>query len=942
MITPEGLEDQLLGIVVAKERPELEEEKSRLIIEAAENKRQLKEVEDQILHTLSASEGNILDDPAAIEVLGNAKRISDDVSAKQAIAEKTTEKLDATRESYKSAAFRSSILFFSIAAMANIDPMYQFSLAWYVLLFERAIDDAEQSTDLPVRLKNLIAQNTISVYRNVCRSLYEKDKLLFSFLLCTNILRGDDKLDLDQFSFVLTGGTGLIDDSAPKNPTGGVTSDGSPWLAQARWEEILRLSKVAGFEDLPKEFAQHSNEWLKVYESETPHRAALPGKWNTDINEDGIPFERLCILRCIRPDRVVPMVSDFVAEIMGQQFIEPPPFNLEDCYNDSSSKAPLVFILSPGQDPMAELLKFADTRGMGGKKTNAISLGQGQGPIAQKLINDALFNGSWVVLQNCHLAVSWMNTLEKICEDFAVSNSSPDFRLWLTSAPSAAFPVSILQNGVKMTNEPPMGLRANLIGSYLTDPISDPEFFDGVSGPNAWAWKPMLLALCFFHGVIQERRKFGPIGWNIPYEFNTSDLRICVRQLRLFLESYDEVPVEALVYCTGEANYGGRVTDDKDRRCLNAILRGFYNEEALVKGYMFQSFGEGRELYQQTDATTHEEFLAHLRAFPMQASPEIFGLHTNAAITKDLKETRALFESIMLTQSRSGGGGSGGDDLLQSIAEDISSKLPADFDLDAAKALYPVDYLQSMNTVLHQELIRFNRLITIVRSSLNNLKKAIKGLVVMDADLEALANALMNAQRPAMWMKRSYPSLKPLGGYVTDLMRRLKFFGDWIADGLPNTFWLSGFFFTQAFLTGANQNFARRNKISIDFVDFAFHILPPEAQDGSQSPPELGVHVYGLFLEGARYDTSTKELAESESKVLFTEIPMMWFEPSNTETLKHPPHYNCPLYKESARRGVLATTGHSSNFVMYLKLPSERPESHWVKRGLAALCQLDD
>ena len=203
------------------------------------------------MHTLSASEGNILDDPAAIEVLGNAKRISDDVSAKQAIAEKTTEKLDATRESYKSAAFRSSILFFSIAAMANIDPMYQFSLAWYVLLFERAIDDAEQSTDLPVRLKNLIAQNTISVYRNVCRSLYEKDNALL-FLACTNILRGDDKLDLDQFSFFLTGGTGLIDDSAPKNPTGGVTSDGSPWLAQARWERScacprsqLKPAKVA-------------------------------------------------------------------------------------------------------------------------------------------------------------------------------------------------------------------------------------------------------------------------------------------------------------------------------------------------------------------------------------------------------------------------------------------------------------------------------------------------------------------------------------------------------------------------------------------------------------------------------------------------------------------------------------------------------------------------
>ena len=514
MITPEGLEDQLLGIVVAKERPELEEEKSKLVLEAAQNKRQLKEVEDRILFTLSNSQGNILDDPEAIEVLAQAKVIGDEVSAKQVIADATNKRIDQTRESYQSAAFRSSILFFSIAAMANIDPMYQFSLSWYVNLFVRAIDDAEPHTNLEVRLKNIIAQNTISAYRNVCRSLYEKDKLLFSFVMCTNIMRGDGLLAADQFTFFLTGGAGLLPDNAPKNPTGGVTSDGSPWLSQPRWEEILRLSDVKGFEDLPSDFAKTAMEWYKVYESEVPHREKLPGKWDSDLNEDGVPFERLCILRCLRPDRVVPMVTDFVDEQLGRKFIEPPPFNLDDCYADSTATTPLLFILSPGQDPMAELLKFADAMGMGGKKTNSISLGQGQGPIAQKLISDALFNGSWVVLQNCHLSVSWMPTLEKICEDFPNQKGSPDFRLWLTSRPSNAFPVSILQNGVKMTNEPPLGLRANLLGSYLMDPISDPEFFGGVTGPNAWAWKPMLLSLTFFHAVIQERRKFGPIGWN--------------------------------------------------------------------------------------------------------------------------------------------------------------------------------------------------------------------------------------------------------------------------------------------------------------------------------------------------------------------------------------------------------------------------------------------
>ena len=88
------------------------------------------------------------------------------------------------------------------------------------------------------------------MYRNVCRSLYEKDKLLFSFVMCTNILRGDDKLEQSQFTFFLTGGAGIIPDDAPKNPTAdGSTSDGAPWLAQPRWEEILRLSLLEGFED---------------------------------------------------------------------------------------------------------------------------------------------------------------------------------------------------------------------------------------------------------------------------------------------------------------------------------------------------------------------------------------------------------------------------------------------------------------------------------------------------------------------------------------------------------------------------------------------------------------------------------------------------------------------------------------------------------------------
>jgi len=924
MITLEGLEDQLLGTVVAKERPELAEEKNQLIIQGAENKRQLKEIEDKILKVLSSSEGNILEDEEAVKILSASKVLSDEISEKQKIADITEEKIDNTRAQYRPVARHSSILFFCTADVANIDPMYQYSLQWFSSLFVRSIEDSMKSDDLTQRLQLITDHFTYFLYVNVCRSLFEKDKLLFILLIATRLMIADGKMDPQELRFLLTGGVSM--GNPHPNP-------GEGWLQEKAWGEIVRmseLSNVAAMGNLREDMSNNPDAWKPIYEAADAHLVELPSPWNDKLDT----FQKLLVVRAMRPDKVVPAITGFVEKMMGKRYVDPIPFNLEVCYKESAANVPLVFVLSAGSDPMAGLLKFAETRN--NMRVEAVSLGQGQGPVAMKWMTQGMTEGFWVVLQNCHLAKTFMPELERACE-VALQEKTvhANFRLWLTSYPSPIFPITILETAVKITNEAPKGLRAGLLRTYTSDPVSDPEFFNGCSKEHTW--RKMLFGLAFFHSSLQERRKYGPIGFNIPYEFNDNDLRISIRQLKMFLEENEEVPYEMLSYTCGECNYGGKVTDGHDRHTCMTILSTFYTAGILNDEFKLSPSG----LYQAPAHTDYKGYLDYINSLPLIAQPEVFGLHENADITKDIADTELLLNNFMLTQSRdASGGGQSAEEVLLTVVQGIAEKLPANFDIELAEMKYPVDYYESMNTVLTQELGRVNKLLDVMRSSLLNLQKAVKGLILMSEDLDKVGKSLFDGKVPAMWLKKSFPSLKPLGSYFTEVVKRATFFADWVENGPPVVFPLPDFFFTQAFLTGAKQNYARKAKIEIDKLDFDFIMMDSEGD--CQEKPEDGVYVDGMYFDGADWDYELHQLKEAPPKVLYCPCPKIWMVPRETSKFSVFQHYECPIYKTVERRGILSTTGHSTNFVMDIRVPSGADGSHWTKRGCALMLTLRD
>lgn len=270
--------------------------------------------------------------------------------------------------------------------------------------------------------------------------------------------------------------------------------------------------------------------------------------------------------------------------------------------------------------------------------------------------------------------------------------------------------------------------------------------------------------------------------------------------MKTFLDEYDEIPYKVLNFLGAEVNYGGRVTDAIDIRLIKSILARFVRPEALEVGSGYSDSG----LYKTIEPGSQEDYINYISSLPLNPHPEAFGLHENAEITTNQNETRVLLENVLSVQPRSSSGsGKSREEIIGEISQQIEAKTPPAFEFDAVLEKYPTMYEESMNTVLAQEVIRYNKLLVVMAKMLKSVQKALRGEEVMSEDLESLATSLFNNAVPAAFSKVGPLSLKPLASWINDINDRINFVGKWINEGMPPAYWLSGFFFPQAFFTGA-------------------------------------------------------------------------------------------------------------------------------------------
>lgn len=743
-------------------------------------------------------------------------------------------------------------------------------------------------------LRDLGAALSQVVFFDLVRSIYEKDHLLFAFLVAINNQIAKGSVYPEEFQHFLTNGEFRVPIGAEIRGTERVEIDddeedtivwegfgrtgdrGNPstphpgfsWLSEKQWEGACRLSSlksiqsVFGSSGVISSITAHPEAWQQYVEATQPTQDILPHALSARLS----PFQKLLLLRVFHPNCVLDGMSGVVKDWCGIDVSRMPPLGIPAAYEDSLCSIPLLFLMDPGTDPTDDIENFAQTEFSVHDSRQLVTL-EATGSSVEgfdAVLSRCMEMGHWLLFRNVHMKAVFSKKLEDAFTK--LENAFESFRFWITTY-SINLSKNVYRSSMRVVWDAPISVRAGLLRSYSSSPLIRDEFFYQTRTEHQdRMFKRCIFSMCLMHFAASERSKYGAVGWNFAQQFTAFDLKFCLLQVQDVIQSFEQVTVKDVRQVVSELVYTGNFAETHDLETFKALLISFVPDSLVSYGVDFTEDGT----YCMPEVSTLSDFGSYIEGLPTFAGAALFGLEESCDATRFEGAAEFYIQRLqdihfmrpLEIQEDTGGGAARLHRVLThantlSTVKSLLAGIPKEFNLEAAKAKYPITQQEHRNRLLMHELKAKNKLFSAMRVSLTTLALYLDGEASVNSDIEKFVLSLHYQQIPDCWMKYSSLSRKSLGGYLEHLNMSVKFFNGWLEMGLPTSMWLPAFFFPNLLFSAALMNFSQHSRVGIESVALSYDILERDPLNTSMN---VGVYITGLSLTGACWDFSNSEL----------------------------------------------------------------------------------
>ncbi|KAG9049343.1 hypothetical protein FS837_010557 [Tulasnella sp. UAMH 9824] len=902
-MTRGSLQSQSLDQVLKAERPDTDRRRTDLMKVQGEFRVRLRTLEKLLLQALNESTGNILDDDKVIETLETLKKEAAEITRKVEETDVIMKEVEEVTAEYLPLAQACSAVYFVLEQLNLINHFYQFSLRFFLDIFDYVLHqnpNLKGMKEPEERLKVLLGDLFLTAYKRTSRALLHSDHVLLAVLLAQIKLRGNEEHPvMDELEFLLESGEG------PVGSTANLES-----FAILSYDQQQRLNVFAShpmFKAVPAHLAANEQEWSTFLSSDTPE-SKVPWSWDPTPSSVVEAARSLLVIKCFRPDRLLQATALFVREVFSVDMSSQSAFDLKHMVSDEVvPTTPLALVSVPGYDAsyrVENLIRDTSARSV------SVAMGSQEGfTLAEQAIAGAARQGSWVLLKNVHLAPSWLSTLEKRLQSLSPHRG---FRLFLTMEANPVIPVNILRQSRIIMNEPPPGIKANLLDSLQS--ISPSRLSQGPAEKIR-----LYFLLAWFHAVVQERLRYVPLGWANAYDFNDSDMASAFGTIDTWLSSVAQgraninpvsIPWDAVRTLLKQAVYGGRVHSDFDQRVLDSFVDALFTPHAYNVDFNLVPETEGGHSLTIPEGTKLDQFLSWVQNLPDKQPPSWLSLppsaerviavsQGNQLLTK-LRKTRTLVddeeEVVSGTTSSQRG-------VVQQPAWMRTLLLNCKTWMEGLPS--GLSTLRSNDT--HDPLYRFfsreasigRKLLSQVKRDLADVVKVCEGSLKQTNHLRTLMSALTKGTIPDHWNRYKVSRGMSVSQWLPNFglrMAQLERISQLMSfDGVE--VWLGGLFFPEAYVTATRQSVAHRNAWSLETLSLQLDI--------ETSGDRSAFVVEGLVLEGANWADGHLVLNDG-STVRLSASQLRWVQHDPSKAAERS-LVNLPVYLNGDRSDVLFT-----------------------------------